>query len=153
MHSKWSLIHVTTLRFLVVGHEHEHEQREKIFKTTSWHTYLHYFMLFNTTKPHNLVARSPPFCFSESPSGKCDLIQFVSSLTWATSDEHHQAHRDVIVGYGINDCEGALLKLPLRRILEFTVGCGLDWRLEAAANYVAHSFQLQTQIQLGDVAA
>ena len=153
MHSKWSLIHVTTLRFLVVGHEHEHEQREKIFKTTSWHTYLHYFMLFNTTKPHNLVARSPPFCFSESPSGKCDLIQFVSSLTWATSDEPHHAHRDVIVGYGINDCEGALVKLPLRRILEFTVGCGIEWRLEAAANYVSHSFQLQTQIQLGDVAA
>ena len=25
--------------------------------------------------------------------------------------------------------------IPLRTILEFTIGCGLDWRLEAAQNY------------------
>ena len=43
--------------------------------------------------------------------------------------------------------------MTVLRRLEFTVGCGLDWRLQAASNYVSHSFQLQTQIQLGDVAA
>lgn len=138
-------------RFLVVGHEHEHEQREKVFKTTSWHTYLHYFMLFNTTSPYDLVARSPPFCFSESQNKKCDLIQFVSSLTWASADEIRHTHHDIIVGYGINDCEGALVRLPLHRILEYTVGCGLKWRIQAASNYISHSFQLQTQIQLGDI--
>jgi hypothetical protein len=137
----------------VVGHEHEHEKREKIFKTTSWHTYLHYFMIFNTSAPYHLVARSPAFCFSQLPHGKCDLIQFVSSLTWASSDESRRGHHDIVIGYGINDCEGGFVRLPLRNILEFTIGCGLEWRLQAAANYVSHSFQLQTQIQLGDVAA
>lgn len=137
--------------FLVVGHEHEHEKRDKIFKTTSWHTYLHYFLIFNTTSPYHLIARSPAFCFSHSPQGKCDLIQFVSSLTWASSEDLHRAGYDVVVGYGINDCEGVFAKLPLRSILEFTIGCGLDWRLRAAANYISHSFQLQTQIQFGDV--
>lgn len=141
--------------FLVVGHEHEHEKRDKIFKTTSWHTYLHYFILFNASSPYQLIARSPPFCFSEVPNGKCDIIQFVSSLTWASSDVHRSSgdDGDVIIAYGINDCEGAVVKFPLQNILEFTIGCGLDWRLQAAANYVSHSFQLQTEIQLGDVAA
>ena len=84
-------------------------------------------------------------------NGKCDLIQFVSSLTWA-SNELEYSNRDVIIGYGINDCDGALVKLPLQKILEYTIDCGLDWRLQAAANYVSHSYQLQTQIQLGDIA-
>ena len=96
------------------------------------------------------MARSPPFCFSESIDGKCDLIQFVSSLTWASTDDFR---RDIIVGYGINDCEGALVKLPLERVVEYTVGCGLEWRLRSASNYVSHSYQLQTQVQLGDAAS
>ena len=51
--------------FLVVGHEHEHAMKDKIFQTTSWHTYFHYFMLFNTTAPYNLLSRSPAFVFSD----------------------------------------------------------------------------------------
>ena len=131
--------------FLVVGHEHEHAMKDKIFQTTSWHTYLHYFMLFNTTAPYNLLSRSPAFCFSDQKGGKCDLIQFVSSLTWASPQRD-----SVVVSYGVNDCEASFASIPLRTILEFTIGCGLDWRLEAAQNYASHSFQLQAQVALGE---
>ena len=131
--------------FLVVGHEHEHAMKDKIFQTTSWHTYLHYFMLFNSTAPYNLLSRSPAFCFSGEKGGKCDLIQFVSSLTWASSQRD-----SVVVAYGVNDCEASFASIPLRTILEFTIGCGLDWRLEAAQNYASHSFQLQAQVALGE---
>lgn len=134
--------------FLVVGHEHEHAMKDRVFQTTSWHTYLHYFMLFNSSAPYHLLSRSPPFCFSEVSNGKCDLIQFVSSLTWASP-----ARDAVIVAYGVNDCEASFARIDLKSVLEFTVGCGLDWRLEAAQNYASHSFQLQAQVALGENAA
>ena len=83
-------------------------------------------LLYNSTPPHALLARSPPFCFSSlDDPRRCDLIQFVSSLSFAPPSETKHGH-DLLVGYGINDCQGAIVRLPLRAVLDFAASCGLD---------------------------
>ncbi|KAK7241702.1 hypothetical protein SO694_00070196 [Aureococcus anophagefferens] len=114
---------------LAVGHEHSNERNDEVHRTTSWHTYLHYFLLYNASAPHALLARSPPFCFASlDDPARCDLIQFVSSLSFArpNDDDRRGRGHDLLLGYGINDCRGALVRLPLRAVLDFTASCGLD---------------------------
>ena len=45
--------------------------------------YLHYFLVYNATPPHALLARSAPFCFPAAydDRARCDLVQFVTTLT------------------------------------------------------------------------
>ena len=79
---------------LAVGHDRPFKSRwithnelpvngyKNITKTTSWNTYLHYFVLYNATSLEH-VATSAPFCF---PSARLELrrfdfLQFVSSLS------------------------------------------------------------------------
>ncbi|KAH8045898.1 hypothetical protein JL720_16560 [Aureococcus anophagefferens] len=96
---------------LAVGHEHSNERNDEVHRTTSWHTYLHYFLLYNASAPHALLARSPPFCFASlDDPARCDLIQFVSSLSFArpNDDDRRGRGHDLLLGYGINDCRGAL---------------------------------------------
>lgn len=39
-----------------------------------------------------------------------DVIQFASGLEWAEPNETPQnKHRDIVIGYGINDCESAMV--------------------------------------------
>ena len=52
------------------------------------------------------------------------MIQFVSSLTWAPAAD--DGRRDLLVGYGVNDCRGAVARLPVKAVLDFATQCGLD---------------------------
>lgn len=116
---------------LAVGHDHERSRKilhnessvngyRDIAKTMSYNTYLHYFLLYNATPPHALVAKSAPFCFPAAPddNARCDLIQFVTSLT------HHAQEPDkILVAFGVNDCESAYVALPTALVVAFTLGC------------------------------
>lgn len=85
----------------------------------SYNTYLHYFLLYNATPPHAFLAQSPAFCFPAAPddAGRCDLVQFVSSLT------HGAEPDEVLIGYGVNDCEAAYASLPVALVLALATGC------------------------------
>ena len=115
---------------LAVGHDHGPERRithgeasvngyREIAKTMSYNTYLHYFLLYNATPPYAKVAQSPAFCFPAAPDDakRCDLVQFVTSLT------HGETPDDVLLGFGVNDCEAAYATLPVDLVVAFSLGC------------------------------
>ncbi|OLQ00397.1 hypothetical protein AK812_SmicGene16933 [Symbiodinium microadriaticum] len=85
-------------------------------------TYHQFFYLLRATEPFDVVAVSPEWCitingrFSQHWSQvlqpgeeACESIQFVSGLT-LRGDE-------VVVAYGINDCESDLLVIPAATVL------------------------------------
>ena len=45
----------------------------------SYNTYLHYFLLYNATPPHNFVAASAPFCFAAAPGFRGRAALWVSA--------------------------------------------------------------------------
>ena len=47
---------------------------------------------------------------------RCDLVQFVTSLTRGDGD-------DVLVSFGINDCDSGIVALPSDLIVAFALGC------------------------------
>ena len=77
--------------------------------------YFHYFLLLDREAPFKLQAQSPPFCL---PAGhdatKCDLIQFIMSAVLIDN------RKDVVLTYGINDCESAAVRVALAEVLRFT---------------------------------
>jgi len=85
--------------------------------------YHQFFYLLRGTEPFDVVAVSPEWCitmnghFSQhwkqvlsQGEEACEAIQFVAGLAMRGKDE-------VVVAYGINDCESDLLPLPLTRVL------------------------------------
>jgi len=73
--------------------------------------YVHFFYLFDRQVPHALVGRSEPFCFpSREDTSKCETIQFIGS--WEIDDD------DVVIAYGINDCEAAVRRIPLKAVID-----------------------------------
>ena len=84
--------------------------------TKHGNTYIHYFFAFRTVPPYEVVAKSPPFCFSSAADARrCDAIQFITSID-------RTRHDQLLVSYGINDCEAAVVKLAWRDVLNFTFG-------------------------------
>lgn len=69
---------------------------------------------------HARVATSPAFCFPAAPDDplRCDLVQFVSSLSHDARDPD-----SLLVAFGVNDCESAYVQLPVALVLAFTLGC------------------------------
>merc|ERR1712078_857051 len=94
---------------LAVGHDRPFKSR--------WITYLHCFVLYNSTTLDH-VATSSPFCFPSArlDMRRCDLVQFVTSLTRGDGD-------DVLISFGINDCDSGIVALPADLIVAFALGC------------------------------
>ena len=77
-------------------------------------TYATYFVLMDPEPPFRVRSQSPPFCIPSARNPKlCETIQFVSSIgMWSPTE--------LLIGYGINDCEAAMIKLNLIEVLAFT---------------------------------
>lgn len=128
---------------LAVGHDRPFKSRwithgeapvrgyRNISKTTSWNTYLHYFVLYNATSLKH-VATSAPFCFPAArlDAQRCDLVQFVTSLTRGDGD-------DILIGFGINDCDAGLVALPADLIVGFALGCANRFVRRGTLTHVA----------------
>lgn len=70
------------------------------------HHYTHAFFTISATRPYHLKRLSQEFLFpSQVNPADGDVIQFASGLEWATPN--HQ----IAIGYGINDCEGAIIRV------------------------------------------
>ena len=88
-------------------------------------TYLHLFLLFEAEPPYRKVAQSPPFCLSALRKPRtflhsdvvCETIQFVMGLVPAGDDRE-----DVVLTYGVNDCESAWIRASMAKVLAFTRG-------------------------------
>ena len=90
------------LELLGTGHFHRPPGRGKNDYARFGHHYTHAFFTITAKPPHRLKRLSPEFVLA-SKSNKhgddADIIQFASGL--------EVDGKDVILAYGINDCEGA----------------------------------------------
>lgn len=95
--------------------------RGRHYNSTRWHnTYVTNFVIFKNKPPYETVAISPPFCFpsvSRRSSAKrplCDVIQFVTGFVRVLESDF------ALLTYGINDCESAVIEIPILDIVRFT---------------------------------
>jgi hypothetical protein len=94
--------------YLVIAHEHLGSRGATFYGNQ----YVHVFVLYDRTHPHKLLRRSPHFCFpSSAGSADCEVIQFVGSAV--------QDGEELIVAYGVNDCESKVATMSLASVLEF----------------------------------
>eukprot|EP00040_Diaphanoeca_grandis_P026694 m.149884 g.149884 ORF g.149884 m.149884 type:complete len:663 (-) comp30689_c0_seq1:127-2115(-) len=98
---------------LTVGHVHTDASNS--FKWGD--TYINYFILYGARPPHRFLGQSPPFCFPSALNRSlCDSIQFI--MTAVLLEPSLDAPK-IQITYGVNDCGGALIDIPLHKILEF----------------------------------
>eukprot|EP00440_Ansanella_granifera_P025077 gb/GFBE01027239.1/.p1 GENE.gb/GFBE01027239.1/~~gb/GFBE01027239.1/.p1 ORF type:complete len:402 (+),score=69.40 gb/GFBE01027239.1/:1-1206(+) len=73
---------------------------------------LNYFVLFDIDPPYRLQHISPGFCFPAlDGSTTCEIIQFVAGLVVADGE--------AVLSYGVNDCDAAVVRMPLAGVLSF----------------------------------
>eukprot|EP00930_Biecheleria_cincta_P097897 TRINITY_DN89580_c0_g1_i1.p1 TRINITY_DN89580_c0_g1~~TRINITY_DN89580_c0_g1_i1.p1 ORF type:complete len:216 (+),score=22.01 TRINITY_DN89580_c0_g1_i1:2-649(+) len=108
------LLQLANGKFLGMGHKH--------LKLTSvakhGDHYAQYFLILGSDDLCAVEAISRPFCFpSLNYPGRCDIIQYVTSISWALVDK-----TSVNIAIGVNDCDHMVLQVELNRILEFIHG-------------------------------
>jgi len=97
---------------------HTYEQGATEDESTFWrHHYYHRFVLINDDSHHGVLRASPPMCFSSAvKESSCETVQFVMSIA--------RDGGDLLISYGINDCEAAIVRVPLSAVLAFLRGEG-----------------------------
>lgn len=78
--------------------------------------YWQYLALMEDQPPFRLKGLSAPFCIPSldpAHADDCEIIQFVGSITRDPQDL-----QTLIIAYGINDCEAAVVRLPLEEALK-----------------------------------
>ena len=82
--------------------------------------YFHILLVLSPAPPFALEARSAPFCLpAVANASACELIQFIMSV-------EPEAGRPgvLLVTYGVNDCESAVVRLAVADALAFARGRG-----------------------------
>jgi hypothetical protein len=128
----------STGELLGVAHFHRPENREKSDFALHGHHYTHAFFTIAreadgnvndmTSRPFKLRRLSNEFVFRANsilvgetrPTLDADIIQFASGLDLVGSDVDGQ----LIISYGINDCEGAIFSLPMKRVQQILIVVG-----------------------------
>lgn len=88
--------------FLGIGHFHRPPGRDTSEYSRHGHHYTHAFFTISASEPYHLQRLSAEFVFpSKQYPQDADIIQFASGL------ELDEANGQVVIAYGINDCEGA----------------------------------------------
>ena len=79
-------------------------------------SYVHYFLILESSEPFALVALSAPFCLpARRHADQCEEIQFIQSAVRIGTDH-------LLLAYGINDCESALAFVSVRQALAYARG-------------------------------
>jgi len=128
---------------LAIGHAHldralpSHRGKHANIGTTKWgNTYMQRIIAFNASEPHNALFFSSPFCFPSVQSHRnnsiqlattkatsCDVIQFVMSLIvispYSSFSSSGEKQPEVLITYGVNDCESAYVKFSANTLLDF----------------------------------
>jgi hypothetical protein len=97
--------------------------------------YTHFFYALQPCAPYALVALSQEFCLeAEGAPGDCESIQFITGLehvarsSEAAADsegassgqeswEHRQTGEELLLSYGVNDCEAKMGSVRVDRVL------------------------------------
>jgi len=107
-HNNINPVHVGGGLMLGIAHAHKH-QKPALFGSH----YVHFFFLFEEKEPYKMVRRSEAFCFpAKEDISKCEFIQFVSGLIVDGPE--------LFIGFGVNDCEAAVVRMRTETVLEFT---------------------------------
>ena len=80
------------------------------------HHYTHAFFTITDEKPHVLRRLSQEFLFPSqvwNRTDDADVIQYASGLEWVADSRQSR----IAIGYGINDCEAAIVEID-RSIIE-----------------------------------
>jgi hypothetical protein len=98
--------------YLGIGHFHRERRWSKDNRMDAkWgHHYTHAFFTISGQPPYVLKRLSQEFLFPSKVanfSRDADVVQFASGLEWVPDS----SRRQVAIGYGINDCEGAIVYL------------------------------------------
>ena len=112
-----NLVHVpeqpgkSPAKLLGVGHIHRDGDLSAHF--AFGHRYTHFFYVLAAEAPHAPLALSGEFCLAsaQDPSD-CESIQFISGLALRYGSE------ELLLSYGVNDCEAKVASLPLSRVLQ-----------------------------------
>jgi len=123
----------STSEVLGIAHFHRPDGRDKNDFARFGHHYTHAFFTIKKEKvtnsdgksetKHTLSRLSNEFVFSSPSVGlevrdkTGDIIQFASGLDLVGSDEQGK----LLISYGINDCESALLNFPMKSVQEMLV--------------------------------
>jgi hypothetical protein len=122
---------ISTGELLGIAHFHRPENREKSDFALHGHHYTHAFFTIAremdenvkdiSSRPFKLRRISNEFVFRANsiPSGETqppldsDIIQFASGIDLFGGQ--------VIISYGINDCEGAVLTMPMEKVQQMLI--------------------------------
>ena len=66
--------------------------------------------------PYRLLATSGEFCIgAQHDANDCESVQFVSGIapSWAPTP---QASTELLLSYGINDCEAKVARIPIAQV-------------------------------------
>ncbi len=73
------------------------------------YNYVSAMFLISNRRPFSILKLGKMFCIaSTSNSGKCDNVQFISSIL--------KSRNQLIIAYGTNDCDGRLISLPINYV-------------------------------------
>lgn len=105
-----------TGEYLGIGHFHRPHGREQNDYARFGHHYTHTFFTISDTPPVRLERLSPEFILPSHTYPKDgDIIQFWSGLELVPSSPSTGSD-SLVLGYGINDCEGAAMYLDLAMV-------------------------------------
>ena len=81
--------------------------------------YVHTFLIADAAPPWKVVAQSPEWCIPAfSNPERCETIQFVTTAILSANGT------ELVLGYGVNDCDSRVLRLPLAQVLKLARGGG-----------------------------
>lgn len=114
-----------TSEYLGIAHFHRPEHRSKSEFALHGHHYTHAFFTISMDEPHSLKRLSNEFLFEslhpkkENVDG--EVIQFASGLdiiakTNSSSLEADDLIYELMISYGVNDCESAVISLDLNEV-------------------------------------
>jgi hypothetical protein len=107
---------------LIVAHAHGASTSWGGHKTRFGSTYFHYFILTEADPPWRVLAQSAAWCLpSASNHRRCETIQFVTAAILSSEEATNisSSSRQLILGFGVNDCDARVQHLPLQEVIEF----------------------------------
>jgi len=104
---------------LGIAHFHRPGDRKTSDYARHGHHYTHAFYTISSKPPYKLRRLSNEFIFpSAYKENDGDLIQFAAGLVIK--------HTEMIISYGINDCEGAIMKLAIENLKRMLIKVDYD---------------------------
>ena len=111
---------------LLVAHFHtdEHVVINRSHAPKYGNTYASYFLVVEGSPPYRVMAQSPAWCPpSAADHMKCASVHSVTSILLMNRKKKmiptKAAKEQVVVAFGVNDCDSRVMRIPLYAVLAF----------------------------------